>query len=52
LRADAGAFAEVFVVGAFIGILKAAQTADIANQDGVEIGVPAFTSLMNCFSGS
>jgi hypothetical protein len=37
LNGDAGALTDVFVVGTFIGILKASPAADVINQYGIEI---------------
>jgi hypothetical protein len=52
LDADASPPADVFVVGAFVGVLEATPTADIVNQDGVEFCLPALNILINRFSAS
>ena len=52
LNADAGALADVFVVGALIGVLKPAPAADVVDQDGREIGVPFWTSSISCLRAS
>ena len=39
---DAGAFADVFIIAALVGILKPAPAADIVGQDGLKFG---FTCL-------
>ena len=38
LHADAGTLANVFVVGAFVGILEAAPAADVVDEDDCEVG--------------
>ena len=40
MNANAGAGADMLMVGAFVGILKPAPTADFINQDGGEVGRP------------
>ncbi|KRH79071.1 hypothetical protein FERRO_01320 [Ferrovum sp. JA12] len=40
--ADALAFADVFVIGRFVRVLKPAPAADVVDQDQVEIGVARF----------
>ena len=38
LNADAGALADIFVIGALVGVLEPAPAAYIVNQDRPEIG--------------
>ena len=38
-HADAGLFTHVFVMGALVGVLKAAPAADVVDQDDLEVGV-------------
>ena len=45
LHGNAGAPADVFVVGALVGVLEPAPAADVIDQDGLEIGVPALDIL-------
>jgi hypothetical protein len=47
---DAGAAADVLVVGALVGILEAAPAADVVDQDDLKIGRPVSTSLISCCS--
>ena len=42
LHADAGALADVFVIGALVRILKPAPAADVVDEDGREIGSFSF----------
>ena len=45
LDGDAGALADVLVVGALVGILESAPAADVVDEDGREIGFPALHVL-------
>jgi hypothetical protein len=38
LHADASALADVFIVGALIGVLETAPPADVVDKDGREVG--------------
>ena len=42
---NAGAFADVLVVGAFVGILEAAPAADVIDEDDREVRLAAFDVL-------
>jgi hypothetical protein len=42
MNRDSGAATDVFIIGAFIGILKSAPPADVMQEDGGEFDLTAF----------
>lgn len=42
MHAYPGTFANILIVGAFVGILKSTPSADIVDEDCVEVRLPAF----------
>jgi hypothetical protein len=42
MNRDSGPPTQVFIIGAFIGILKSPPPADVMQEDGGEIDLPAF----------
>jgi hypothetical protein len=45
LDRDAGSTADVLVVGALIGVLKAAPTAHVIDEDRTEVGLAALNVI-------
>jgi hypothetical protein len=42
VHGDSGSLADEFIVGAFVGILKASPTADVIDEDAIIICEPGF----------
>jgi hypothetical protein len=45
---DPGALADVFIVAAFVGVLKTTPAADVVGEDALEVGLPVSTSAIIC----